>query len=1302
MARPARRGGRKRAIVSDPGLPEIGNAHPAGLRCISVRRSGRTSGNREPGCRPRAESPRFFARAQLTFISVITLLFFIPSAGNLALAAPQDASAANDLSGARIVQDQGWPELQVDGKPFFVHGAAFDYFGVPQDLWAHSLDRYREMGINTIDLTIPWNWHEPSEGEFDFDGHTNPRRDLRGLLRLIADRGFRLIVHAGPQMTATWRLAGYPEWLVRRPEYGMTAEQLADGAEPHMAEEFHRDAEAAAGEWLARQSFVRAREEWIAALARELAHYDSQKKISIHPPDTWGTSAAQDASGPLLFMVVGDDLGDRTARASTADAAQESGEANLARYVSEICAEFAAGGVNAPCLVSRGDLAESGLAVPSARSAAAGVAGQWIFSPTEEGAASAAPAGETLDAEDAETLALLADTLAEQSNIPALIAAFHAGGYAAPNEDSPARVAASATILGTRLLLGRGIGGIVYAPLQDSLTPASYEAPGTNRYLNRDVALDMEGNPRAQAAAVERNGRFVKLWGEQLASSHLRADLGVVDLRAEAAGDGTRSGGAERTLEQVLRVAELAGRTPEVLDPATQSVERLLRDPVLLLVAPKTGPGGERKLPENAQQALLEYVRRGGTLIAERAEPTLPGLSALWNASGSELRMEKGAAAIRRAYGDGTTIEWAQDFYSWVEPSESFGETRARPEAAEAIKELSRLMGDIGAPAAIHRSDAAAPDDSLVLSELVGHEAKGPNAPGASCAARPLCAAGLLSATNLDTTRAAEADLDILGPAEKDTGTYRGTLHLHVGVPAGESLLLPLHAPLCNGAAPEEKCSDEVITAGAELLGAEREKNVLELTFYAPMSAKAELRLESEPAKVELDEMSVNGQWSRPIHMLEVNVLRGAAPDYLRVLTIYLRYTPHVAEKPAPAKHPSSAFDVSVLNGARLPLGQGPALGSVPPLIFLSRDPEKEEKDERLLLRTNDRGEGAVNFEARLTGPFTGADSVRVNSGGTLFTAIKAAADPLTSAAWPPGGRLPGELSLTAGQQTLRIPLAFQAVDSDGTFHYTFDFERDGSTEWVFGGDALQVFLSPRDGGRMLALVSESSGENFTTTVGALRDWFLVDGETEPRDFTFNRAYSAEWIDAETPAAAASPVAATDAGGASTPAAPAGTIQSPGVRMRYDAREAGADGARIEKTVRLIAPATIEVRYRVSLNSESGISLSSDSLQFVTASSLAAESGEDRATEFCWVAADGKTDAACERFVPMGSPLEPPAGARQLEIRTPGHAALDFEWSSGAVRLVMKFDAVLLEVAVPLADGLPAETALRYTVGPVQ
>jgi hypothetical protein len=1280
-----------------------------------VLRSGPDSGNWNTR-RARADSLCFSADPRLatTAASILLLgalfLFAIP-----AFAAPDGVPAEPDLSGARIVVDEGWPELQVDGKPFFVYGASFDYFGLPQDLWAHSLDRYRELGINTIDLTIPWNWHEPAEGEFDFDGHSNPRRNLRGLLRLIADRGFKLIVHAGPQMPATWRLAGYPDWLVSAPAYGMTPEQLADGAALLRAAEFHGDADAAAASWLAHEDFLRASHDWFAALARELAPYSSHRKISIYPPDTWGKTEAKEASGPLLFVVMGEAPGDNSNYAGASSGSSGSGAPNLERYLNVLCSTLAASGVDAPCLTGAGDLPDARLAsLPTVQNAGpaqlgvAGVSGQWIFSPSAA-AGEASPAGASLGERDAVTLALLADKLEQQSSVPPLITSFHAGGYAATDEGSPPNVAVSATTLGTRLLLGRGIGGIEYAPLQDSLMPAGYEPPGANRYLNRDAALDMEGEPRAQAVAIKRNGALIKARGERLASAHMWADLGVVDCRAEAERPGNSAPAEKpsareqspRTLEQVLRVAELAGRTPEVVDLETQPVERLLRDRVLLLVEPKGEQGGgATELSQHGQQTLLEYVRRGGTLISDSADPAL---AVLWNTEGVPLRAIQGPDAVRRTYGDGETIEWPQDFYSWVEPDESASELRAHPEADWSVNTLRRLINNAGAQAVIERTSDAPPNDSLAITELAGQEPRGPlETLGQRCVTRPLCAAGLLSATNLDDAQTEEADLDVLAPPDPSSGAYGGSLRVHVVVPPGESLLLPLHAPLCGSAVPGKLCKDEIISAGAELLGVEREQKTLELTFYAPASAKVVLRLESQPTKAELDDNSIDGQWTEPVRVFEVNLLRGAAPDYLRVLKIYLKYAPQVPEKAGAVKHPASAFDVSILNAVRLPLGQGPSLASVPALILTPSQKDGDEKGERMILRTDNRGDGAVGFEARIRGPFTGAESVRVASGMTFFEDMNTAPDPLTGPAWPQDGRMPGELTLNAGQKQLRFPLVFQKAGPGGFLHYTYDFERDASLEWVLESSALRVFLAPRDGGRMLALVSKGSGENFTTTVGALRDWFAVGADGDARDFTFNRAYSAEWTNEE-PAAHAPALPS-----AAQTSAMVVADTSIGVHMRYDAPEAGSAGAVIEKTVRLTAQATMEVHYRISLKSGNEAAAGIP-LQFVAVTSLPATTGEDRSTQFCWIAppahpnaaAPPKSTDACEGFVPYGPTLVAPAGVNHLEIRTAGHAALDFEWTAGTLTLVMKSDSVLLEVGVPVPANLPAETVLRYTVGPV-
>src|SRR5882757_6933663 len=133
--------------------------------------------------------------------AVAVIVFGIPAfAQKVSPGAPEVPA-----TGIQIVSNSGEPELRVGGVPFFVHAAQFDYFRVPPDLWIRSLERYSELGINTIDLRIPWNWHEAQDGEFDFDGHTNLNRNLRGLLMQIAQMRFKLIVRPGPQIGDHWR-----------------------------------------------------------------------------------------------------------------------------------------------------------------------------------------------------------------------------------------------------------------------------------------------------------------------------------------------------------------------------------------------------------------------------------------------------------------------------------------------------------------------------------------------------------------------------------------------------------------------------------------------------------------------------------------------------------------------------------------------------------------------------------------------------------------------------------------------------------------------------------------------------------------------------------------------------------------------------------------------------------------------------------------------------------------------------------------------------------------------------------------
>jgi hypothetical protein len=105
--------------------------------------------------------------------------------------------------------------FQLNGKRSFLLSGEMHYFRVARDLWDQSLGRIRDLGIGVVSSYIPWNWHEPQEGFFDFTGETDPRRDLIGLLEACKKAGLLFMARPGPLIYAEFEGLGVPLWLGR-------------------------------------------------------------------------------------------------------------------------------------------------------------------------------------------------------------------------------------------------------------------------------------------------------------------------------------------------------------------------------------------------------------------------------------------------------------------------------------------------------------------------------------------------------------------------------------------------------------------------------------------------------------------------------------------------------------------------------------------------------------------------------------------------------------------------------------------------------------------------------------------------------------------------------------------------------------------------------------------------------------------------------------------------------------------------------------------------------------------------------
>jgi beta-galactosidase len=96
-----------------------------------------------------------------------------------------------------------------------IYSGTLHFFRTPAKKWNERLQDIKEACCNTVDTYVAWNWHEPREGEFDFQGKTDPRRNLDGFLEAVEKNGLYAIVRPGPYICAEWRNGGIPDWLLQ-------------------------------------------------------------------------------------------------------------------------------------------------------------------------------------------------------------------------------------------------------------------------------------------------------------------------------------------------------------------------------------------------------------------------------------------------------------------------------------------------------------------------------------------------------------------------------------------------------------------------------------------------------------------------------------------------------------------------------------------------------------------------------------------------------------------------------------------------------------------------------------------------------------------------------------------------------------------------------------------------------------------------------------------------------------------------------------------------------------------------------
>ena len=112
------------------------------------------------------------------------------------------------------------PYINFDGRGFIIHGkrtfivaGELQYPRTPRALWRDRLLRIKRAGYNTVQTYAFWNYHEPTEGKFEFTGE----KDFNAYLQLVHSMGLYAIVRMGPYVNAEWDTGGLPVWLRFKP-----------------------------------------------------------------------------------------------------------------------------------------------------------------------------------------------------------------------------------------------------------------------------------------------------------------------------------------------------------------------------------------------------------------------------------------------------------------------------------------------------------------------------------------------------------------------------------------------------------------------------------------------------------------------------------------------------------------------------------------------------------------------------------------------------------------------------------------------------------------------------------------------------------------------------------------------------------------------------------------------------------------------------------------------------------------------------------------------------------------------------
>ncbi|XP_062157435.1 beta-galactosidase 1 [Alnus glutinosa] len=99
--------------------------------------------------------------------------------------------------------------IVINGQRRILVSGSIHYPRSTPEMWPDLIQKAKEGGLDVIQTYVFWNGHEPSPGQYYFEGNY----DLVKFIQLVKQAGLYVHLRIGPYVCAEWNFGGFPVWL---------------------------------------------------------------------------------------------------------------------------------------------------------------------------------------------------------------------------------------------------------------------------------------------------------------------------------------------------------------------------------------------------------------------------------------------------------------------------------------------------------------------------------------------------------------------------------------------------------------------------------------------------------------------------------------------------------------------------------------------------------------------------------------------------------------------------------------------------------------------------------------------------------------------------------------------------------------------------------------------------------------------------------------------------------------------------------------------------------------------------------